>query len=177
MAKNKKKFQNIDAQQALTFWTSPVQKAAPALGMEPEIKEKPAKEKPPFQRKAIAPEDALEQFIGSVCFVEYLFKAHDMDMHFELHPYRLVTGWCWTCGAEPVQGLSYITTPLALPRLSEDIYKAIWRQYISFEDKYGSRERVYVEIGNNFKGDQNFAPHAEQMRAQLALYIVEEKSA
>ncbi len=175
MAKRKKI--NVSAEQALTFWTKPAEEVQLSI-IEPEVKEKKKKEQVKFQRRVTVPEEALEQFIDSLCFAECLFKAHDGQVILiELHPHRMPSGWLWDCRQESNKDLPYKVITLTLPRLSEAIYTAIWSQYCSFEEMYGSRERVYAEIGLAFKRDQNFTPYAEELRAQLRQHSVQEKSA
>lgn len=173
----RKKQINVAPDQVRDFWNKSVQGVAEQLSiMEPETTKKPAsrkKEKEVFQREVIAPEEALEQFVGSLCFAEYLFKAYDQEMILELHPYRKPSGWLWDCLTEPNQSLSYKVIILDLPRISEAFYEKVWQKYYS--EEY-SLVRVYCEIGNAYKGASCLEPYAEDLRQQLKGQVVEQSA-
>jgi hypothetical protein len=163
----KRKLIQIEQEEAKDYWSnvSRINSQAQLSIIEPETKEKTGQKASSYQREIIAPEDALEQFVQSVCFAEYLFQAYSTDVILELHPYRQPSGWLWDCWFVFCPGLrDKSRLNLKLPIISDELYQ---RMRSEFYTKDSPLIGIYTLIGNAYKKDPALDVYAQRLRNDL----------
>ena len=112
------------------------------------------KKAPP--RESVTPEFALENFVQSSCFGQYLIDAYTgEETVVELSVFRMASGWFWTCHKEKPDDAGIY---LALPKIPDYLYKML----------LASCDGNKWQVGFKYHRHSILEPYRNILRAALA---------